>query len=164
MAAAEVTILLNERQIYDLEWLEHCYKKVRFPNPKCEEFLVEINNTLSHKIRGELDNKYKQQALFSLLGEDYVRIHFPHHKYDVKLLEQTKVRFILFIILKNIIYIIKQYQKILFKPDVKKAYIDEMKQLVQEQLAVTLKVHATYILKISCLFIIFLYILLKTNS
>ena len=46
MAAAEVTILLNERQIYDLEWLEHCYKKVRFPNPKCEEFLVEINNTL----------------------------------------------------------------------------------------------------------------------
>ena len=36
MAAAEVTILLNERQIYDLEWLEHCYKKVRFPNPKCE--------------------------------------------------------------------------------------------------------------------------------
>ena len=112
MAAAEVTILLNERQIYDLEWLEHCYKKVRFPNPKCEEFLVEINNTLSHKIRGELDNKYKQQALFSLLGEDYVRIHFPHHKYDVKLLEQTKVRFILFIILKNIIYI---NMKILFK-------------------------------------------------
>ena len=115
MAAPEVTILLNERQLYELDWLEDCYKKVRFPNPKCEEFLVEINNTLSHKIRGELDNKYKQQALFSLLGEDYVRIHFPHHKYDLKLLEQTK-------------------------PDVKKAYIDEMKQLVQEQLGVTLKV------------------------
>ena len=112
MAAAEVTILLNERQIYDLEWLEHCYKKVRFPNPKCEEFLVEINNTLSHKIRGELDNKYKQQALFSLLGEDYVRIHFPHHKYDVKLLEQTKVR--LLVISKNnkiFLYQIKLFLK-----------------------------------------------------
>ena len=112
MAAAEVTILLNERQIYDLEWLEHCYKKVRFPNPKCEEFLVEINNTLSHKIRGELDNKYKQQALFSLLGEDYVRIHFPHHKYDVKLLEQTKVRFL--VISKNKKIFLDQ-NKIIFK-------------------------------------------------
>ena len=120
MAAPEVTILLNERQLYELDWLEDCYKKVRFPNPKCEEFLVEINNTLSHKIRGELDNKYKQQALFSLLGEDYVRIHFPHHKYDLKLLEQTK-------------------------PDVKKAYIDEMKQLVQEQLQVTLMVEDSFL-------------------
>lgn len=25
---AGVTITLNERQIYDLEWLEECYKKV----------------------------------------------------------------------------------------------------------------------------------------
>lgn len=111
-----VTIKLNEREIYDLEWLEECYKKVRFPNPKCEEFLVEINKTLSHKIRGELDNKIKQQALFSLLGQDYVRIHFPHHKYDLSLLEPPKT-----------------------KPDVKKAYVDEMKNLVQEQIQVTLK-------------------------
>ena len=50
---SEVTIQLNERQIYDLEWLEDCYKKVRFPNPKCEDFLTEINKTLSNKIRGD---------------------------------------------------------------------------------------------------------------
>lgn len=111
-----VTIKLNEREIYELEWLEDCYKRVRFPNPKCEEFLVEINKTLSQKIRGELDNKVKQQALFSLLGEDYVRIHFPHHKYDLSLLEPPQTR-----------------------SDVKKAYLEEMKQLVQEQLLVTLK-------------------------
>ena len=49
---SEVMIQLNERQIYDLEWLEDCYKKVRFPNPKCEDFLTEINKTLSNKIRG----------------------------------------------------------------------------------------------------------------
>ena len=114
--SSEVTITLNERHLYDLDWLEDCYKRVRFPNPKCEEFLVEINKTLSYKIRGELDNKVKQQALFSLLGEDYVRIHFPHHKYDLSLLEPPKTR-----------------------PDVKKAYTEEMKQLVQEQLLVTLK-------------------------
>ena len=39
---APVTITLNERPLYDLEWLEDCYKKVKFPNPKCEEFLVEV--------------------------------------------------------------------------------------------------------------------------
>ena len=27
--------------------------------------------------------------MFKLLGEDYVRIHFPHHKYNPKLLEQS---------------------------------------------------------------------------
>ena len=103
---APVTITLNERPLYDLEWLEDCYKKVKFPNPKCEEFLVEVlmqlitdsprtyfclldlsaasqvNAVLSQKISGELDNQVKQQALFQLLGEDYVRIHFPHHKYN----------------------------------------------------------------------------------
>jgi hypothetical protein len=31
----------------------------------------------------------KQQALFKLLGEDYVRIHFPHHKYNPKLLDKS---------------------------------------------------------------------------
>jgi hypothetical protein len=63
-----------------------------------------------------LDNKVKQQALFSLLGEDYVRIHFPHHKYDLSVLDPPKTR-----------------------PEVRKAYVEEMKQLVQEQLGVTLK-------------------------
>ena len=55
---SEVMIQLNERQIYDLEWLEDCYKKVRFPNPKCEDFLTEINKTLSNKIRGKLHRLY----------------------------------------------------------------------------------------------------------
>ena len=41
---APVTITLNERPLYDLDWLEDCYKKVKFPNPKCEEFLVEVRS------------------------------------------------------------------------------------------------------------------------
>ena len=45
---APVTITLNERPLYDLDWLEDCYKKVKFPNPKCEEFLVEVRSKL-HK-------------------------------------------------------------------------------------------------------------------
>ena len=57
----------------------------------------------------------KQQALFSLLGQDYVRIHFPHHKYDLSVLDPPKT-----------------------KPEIKKAYVEEMKQLVQEQLGGTL--------------------------
>ena len=62
---SEVTIQLNERQIYDLEWLEDCYKKVRFPNPKCEDFLTEINKTLSNKIRGDFFNNYNMYRFFS---------------------------------------------------------------------------------------------------
>ena len=64
---APVTIQLNERTMYDLDWLEDCYKRVKFPNPKCEELLVEVNEGLSHKITGELDNQVKQQALFQFL-------------------------------------------------------------------------------------------------
>ncbi len=89
---------------------------MRWPNPKCEDFLVEVNKVLSHKIRGELDNPIKQQALFKLLGEDYVKIHFPHHKYQPKLLEPPKT-----------------------KPDVKEACMKEMKQLLEEQLGVAMK-------------------------
>ena len=69
---SEVMIQLNERQIYDLEWLEDCYKKVRFPNPKCEDFLTEINKTLSNKIRGEYvkylydRQSYRDQVLQTL--------------------------------------------------------------------------------------------------
>lgn len=111
-----VTIMLNERPLYDLDWLEDCYKAVRFPNPKCEDFLVEVNQVLSQKISGELENQTKQQALFQLLGEDYVRIHFPHHKFNPKLLEPPKA-----------------------SPDVKKLYMKEMKELVDQQLEVSLK-------------------------
>ena len=67
--------------LYELEWLQTCYTKVSFPNPKCADFLAEVNEKLSERIRGELDNEVKQQALFQLLGEDYVRMHFPHHKW-----------------------------------------------------------------------------------
>lgn len=40
-----------ERQRYEVAWLEKCYEKVSFPNPKCEQFLAEFNDRLSNKIR-----------------------------------------------------------------------------------------------------------------
>ena len=110
---APVTIQLNERTMYDLDWLEDCYKRVKFPNPKCEELLVEVNEGLSHKITGELDNQVKQQALFQLLGEDYVRIHFPHHKFNPKIFHEAN-------------------------PELKKAYTKDMKQMIDRQLDITL--------------------------
>ena len=113
---APVTIMLNERPVYDLDWLEDCYRAVKFPNPKCEDFLVEVNAVLSQKISGELDNNVKQQALFQLLGEDYVRIHFPHHKFNPKLLEPPHTN-----------------------AAVKDRYTKEMKALIDQQLDNTLK-------------------------
>ena len=60
------------------------------------------------------DNQVKQQALFQLLGEDYVRIHFPHHKYNPKIFHAAN-------------------------PELKKAYTKDMKQMIDRQLDVTLK-------------------------
>ena len=51
-----------------------------------------MNDRLSQKVRGELDNEAKQQALFSLLGRQYVRIHFPHHKWEPELLEPPRTK------------------------------------------------------------------------
>ena len=31
-------------------------------------------------MRGEFTNKYRQQAVFELLGQDYTKVHFPHHE------------------------------------------------------------------------------------
>ena len=31
-------------------------------------------------MRGEFTNKYRQQAIFELLGQDYTKVHFPHHE------------------------------------------------------------------------------------
>lgn len=111
-----VTILLNERPLYELEWLEDFYKRVKFPNPKCEGLLVKVNRVLSRRISGEFDDQIKQQALFQLLGEDYVRIHFPHHRFNPELLEPPKTN-----------------------PDVKMAYMKEMKHLLDEHLEMALE-------------------------
>ena len=37
-------------------------------------------------MRGEFTNKYRQQAVFELLGQDYTKVHFPHH--EVRYLHQ----------------------------------------------------------------------------
>ena len=95
----------------------------------------QVNAVLSQKISGELDNQVKQQALFQLLGEDYVRIHFPHHKYNpgnIFSLHQfvhiwCKNDYFLSAVLDNI------------RPELKKQYNDEMKALVEQQLDNTLK-------------------------
>ena len=68
------------------------YSQVNSPNSKCEDFLAKVNERLSLKIRGELDNEVKQQALFCLLGEDFVRLQFPHHKYCPEMLDPPKTK------------------------------------------------------------------------
>ena len=45
-----------------------------------DELLADVNKQLSFKIRGEFSNKYRQQAILELLGQDFARLHFPHHK------------------------------------------------------------------------------------
>ena len=58
----------------------------------------------------------KQQALFHLLGKEYVRLHFQHHRYNPKLLEEPRTT-----------------------PEVREAYLKEMKALLEEQLVAAQK-------------------------
>ena len=45
-----VNIKVNDHPHYGVDWLDKCYEKVSFPNPKCETFLNEVNTELGRKI------------------------------------------------------------------------------------------------------------------
>lgn len=46
-----------------------------------------VSGFLVDQLRSELDSPEKQQVLFQLLGRGFVVKHFPHHKYDPRILE-----------------------------------------------------------------------------
>eukprot|EP00095_Tigriopus_kingsejongensis_P003186 snap_masked-scaffold91_size383040-processed-gene-1.17 protein:Tk03186 transcript:snap_masked-scaffold91_size383040-processed-gene-1.17-mRNA-1 annotation:"Flotillin-1 " len=107
----------NEPKIlFELDWLEDCHRQVALPNPKCEDLCVQVNEKLRKRVRGEFDNEIKQQAMFQLLGEDYVRINFPRQKFRPLLLDPPKTR-----------------------PEIKEVYINEMKGLLDENMAKSFK-------------------------
>lgn len=85
-----------------------------YPNKKSEDFLLPLNKRLSNKLRGEFDNPVKQQALFSLLGEDYVKLNFPRAEFKPSLLEAPKTA-----------------------PELKRAYLNEMEDFLLEQIKET---------------------------
>ena len=76
----EIHITDENPPIFELEWLDQCVDKIQFSGPGVDELLADVNKQLSFKIRGEFSNKYRQQAILELLGQDFARLHFPHHK------------------------------------------------------------------------------------
>lgn len=84
----QVTIEVTDQNpsMFQLDWLNACHDNVDFGVSHTENFLAEVNRTLAHRVRGEFNNQWKQQALFELLGQDYVQLHFPHHQFSPELL------------------------------------------------------------------------------
>ena len=94
----EIHIIDENPPIFDLEWMDavvdkvltvslqikvvyiYILPKVNFSGPGIDELLADVNKQLSFKIRGEFNNKYRQQAMFQLMGQDFARLHFPHHE------------------------------------------------------------------------------------
>ena len=92
----EIHITDENPPIFDLEWMDQCVDKVNIKNtshfmylcftqiqfngPGVDELLADVNKQLSFKVRGEFSNKYRQQAILELLGQDFARLHFPHHQ------------------------------------------------------------------------------------
>ncbi|XP_037088377.1 uncharacterized protein LOC119108941 [Pollicipes pollicipes] len=72
-------------------WMNNCVQQVNLPNKGCQKVMERVNRTLASRVRGQLSSEAKQQALFSLLGKEFVRQHFPHHKYSPQLLEPPKM-------------------------------------------------------------------------
>ena len=76
----EIHVTDENPPMFGLDWLDECSEKVNFGGGATDELLNEVNKTLSYKIRGEFSNKYRQQAMFELLGQDFAQLHFPHHQ------------------------------------------------------------------------------------
>ena len=98
----EIHITDENPPIFDLEWMDQCVDKVhnynysddrclrclpytcfsqiQFSGPGVDDLLADVNKQLSFKVRGEFSNKYRQQAILELLGQDFARLHFPHHQ------------------------------------------------------------------------------------
>lgn len=108
-------VVANEKQpFYTADWLEDCYQQLAVPNPNIEKLMEKIAERLAVNVKGQLDNSGKQQALFTLLGRQYVKQHFPHHKYDPTMLEPPKM-----------------------KSDTKVILLEDMREWLQQQLVAT---------------------------
>ena len=90
----EINIIDENPPIFDLEWMDQCADKVNksmmilafdnskmvqvtFTGPGIDELLAEVNKQLSYKIRGEFNNKFRQQAMFVVKGK--LKYYFKGH-------------------------------------------------------------------------------------
>eukprot|EP00090_Calanus_glacialis_P009715 TRINITY_DN18105_c0_g1_i1.p1 TRINITY_DN18105_c0_g1~~TRINITY_DN18105_c0_g1_i1.p1 ORF type:complete len:655 (+),score=221.26 TRINITY_DN18105_c0_g1_i1:2-1966(+) len=88
----EIHVTDENPPMFELEWLDGCSEKIKFGGSGTNEILTEVNKQLSFKIRGEFSNKFRQQAMFELLGQDYAQLHFPHHQYAPELLRSPNLQ------------------------------------------------------------------------
>ncbi|XP_047483893.1 uncharacterized protein LOC125035583 isoform X1 [Penaeus chinensis] len=80
----------EEEEVFREKWMNQCYKKLIYPNPSCVQVLDKVNRALVSRVTRPQNTNLKQQALFSLLGREFVEQHFPLQKYDVSILEPPR--------------------------------------------------------------------------
>ena len=91
----------------------------------------------SSKLRGELDNEVKQQALFKLLGQDYVTMYFRNARYTTFLTHCFKISRLIKITFSRFKPALLEPPKT--KPEVREAYMEEMRLLLEDQIIATQK-------------------------
>ena len=84
---------LDPNLAYRVSRSRYLYVRVYFWDcaAACRQVLERVNRALASRVRGQLSSEAKQQALFSLLGKEFVRQHFPHHKFNPNILVCTTV-------------------------------------------------------------------------
>ncbi|XP_069984592.1 uncharacterized protein [Penaeus vannamei] len=80
----------EEEEVFKEKWMNQCYKKLIYPNPACVQVLDKVNRALVSRVTRPQNTNLKQQALFSLLGREFVEQHFPLQKFDVSILEPPR--------------------------------------------------------------------------
>ncbi|XP_023332479.1 uncharacterized protein LOC111704471 [Eurytemora carolleeae] len=112
----EIMITDENAPLFDLDWLNSTAEQINLADGKIDKFLTEINKTLAHRMRGEFTNKYRQQAVFELLGQDYTKVHFPHHEFAPELIRPPQ-----------------------FPPNKREELMAEMRTLLDEQITESLQ-------------------------
>ncbi|XP_042880993.1 uncharacterized protein LOC122258822 [Penaeus japonicus] len=86
----EATKSNADDQVFKEKWMNQCYKNLSYPNPACVQVLDKVNRALVSRVTQPQNTNLKQQALFSLLGREFVEQHFPLQKYAVSILEPPR--------------------------------------------------------------------------
>ncbi|XP_022253719.1 uncharacterized protein LOC111088305 [Limulus polyphemus] len=81
----------SNESLSGMEWMDGCKNQSLIGCPSLEKLLEKVGSGLALKIKGQLGIPSHRQALFTLLGDDFVKEYFPNSVTDPSLLEPPKL-------------------------------------------------------------------------
>lgn len=76
----------DEEHPFGLPWLDSCYQQTLLPSSPWWKVCDKINGSLVRKLPQFFVNEKQKQMLFSLLGPNYIRLHFESDEFKPAIL------------------------------------------------------------------------------